>query len=507
MRKTYRNLLGLALATLTASSCQPAKSTSDTSPSEKPNIIFIYADDLGVGDISALNPLSQKVITPAMDRMVKEGLYFADAHSSAAVCTPSRYSLLTGRYNWRTSKKRGVLGGYSFPMLEKGRKTVASLLHDNGYETAMIGKWHLGAKWGVKDEYETEIQARNMKVGDRFGKNEVDFSKPVSGGPEEHGFGYAYWHVGSLDMAPYCFIENKYVADQEFEHFEGQEGMFARPGIKSKSFEFKEIIPDLSRRAVSYIEEKSGNKKPFFLYLPLTAPHTPYVPTDNMRGKSQAGIYGDFVLNVDELVQNVLAKLKEKGIDDNTMVILSSDNGAQKHRGKNKPNIIELKGHYTNAGLYGEKRDIYEGGHRIPFIVRWPGKIKKSRVYPHMIGQLDLMATCAEMLQVKLPKDMGEDSFSFWPAITNENFDKPVREYLVNHSARGQFALRHGDWKYIDGQGSGGWTQNNTPDQQLYNLKKDLYEQEELSAQHPEKIQEMKSKLEQIKTQGYSRTI
>ncbi|BDD07374.1 arylsulfatase (plasmid) [Aureibacter tunicatorum] len=494
-----------SLATLTVSACQVNDKHSEEDISIKPNIVYIYADDMGIGDISALNPISQKIKTPAMDQLVNEGLCFSDAHSSSGVSTPARYSLLTGRYSWRTSKKRGVLGGLSYPMLAEGRKTVASLLQENGYETAMIGKWHLGAQWGVKDQFEKDVADRNMKLGDRFNIEEIDFSKEVKGGPEEHGFDYAYWHVGSLDMPPYCFIEDKIVSDQEFEYFEGVETMFARKGLKSKSFDFQQVMPDLTKRASNYISEKAKTGKPFFLYLPLTAPHTPYVPTDDKIGRTEAGIYGDFVLDVDEVVDRVLAVLKEQGIDENTMIVLSSDNGAQKHRGKNKPNIIELHGHYTNAGLYGEKRDVYEGGHRVPYVVRWPKMIKEPRVYEHMIGQMDLMATCAEMLNVDLTDDMGEDSFSYWNVLKDSAFTQPVRDNLINHSAKGQFALRQGNWKYIDGQGSGGWTSNDTPDQQLYNLHEDLYEQEELSEKYPDRMNSMKQELEKIKSAKGSR--
>lgn len=461
-----------------------------------PNIVYILADDLGYGDVGCQNPKS-KIPTPVLDRLAGEGIRFTDAHDPTAVCTPTRYSILTGRYCWRSNLKRGVLGGYSAPLIESGRLTVPALLKRHGYATACIGKWHLGLGWGTK-EGRSEIR----------GEADVDFSQPIKGGPREIGFDYFYGLAASLDMPPYVWINNDRVTALPTAR-QAKAG-YVREGPKDPSLRFEEVLPHLTEKAVDYIEKQKTNA-PFFLYLALNAPHTPIAPAQFVKGKSKAGDYGDFVAEVDWAVGQVLAALEKGHLSDNTLVILTSDNG---------PEVLaygraQQFGHYSMGDWRGVKRDTWEGGHRVPFLARWPGHIKPGSLSDEPICQTDLLATVAELLETTLPANAGEDSSSILPALLGKEYKKPIHEAIIYHSGSGKFAIRKGNWVLIDSPSGDdnkepqwlkeerGYEAHNFP-AELYNLELDPGEHRNLYAEQPQKVQELKALLEKFKTEERS---
>lgn len=361
---------------------------SCTEKQKQPNIIFILADDMGYGDVSYFDNNS-KLKTENLDRMAQEGVVFTDAHSSSSVSTPPRYGILTGRYNWRSTLKNNVLYGYDKALIPADRETMASMLRKNGYTTAGIGKWHLGWDWDNIDA----------------GKDKVDFSKPVQNGPTTRGFDYFYGFCGSLDMAPYVYIENDMptsLPDRETVN----EGKYSwwRKGPTGADFVHEEVLPNLVDRACNYIKEKAKADQPYFLYLPLPAPHTPILPTEEFRGKSGIGEYGDFVLMVDAMVGKVLQAVKESGEDGNTIVVFTTDNGCSPAAGIKE---MEAQGHRPNSIYRGHKADLFDGGHRIPCILRWPEGTK-----PHEVRQTvcltDFYATFAAINGYKLMDSKGK---------------------------------------------------------------------------------------------------
>lgn len=461
----------------------------------KPNIIYILTDDLGYGDVSSFNDKS-KIKTPNIDKLAAEGMKFTDAHTSLSVCTPTRYGILTGRYNWRSKLKEGVLGGSSKALIPTSRTTIASMLKNNGYETAFIGKWHLGWNWNISDVADLD----NLEMQD-FGN--IDYSKPILNNPNDLGFNYSYGIAASLDIAPYVYVENGMVleipdaiskANVKYE--------FWRKGPISKNFIHEEVTPQFVNKAIQYIDKSSKSKKPFFLYLPLPAPHTPILPTKEWQGKSGLNPYGDFVMMLDFYVGEIMKAVAEAGIENNTLIIFTSDNGCSTTA--NYKVLLE-KGHNPSAIFRGTKADIFEGGHRVPFIAKWPNKIKKSTVSNETICTTDFMATCAEIANYKLKENEAEDSFSMMPILTNKKTKKFAREATVHHSINGSFAIRKGDWKLILCPDSGGWSYPNPkkdqkviatlPQYQLYNLKDDPAETTNLEATNLEKVKELKTLL------------
>jgi len=494
---------GLVLAGLGAASLLPSGCTGILKPSagkpttNKPNIIFIMADDMGYGDLGCYNKDS-KIPTPNADRLAAQGMRFTDAHAPSAVCTPTRYGVLTGRYSWRTRLKKGVLNGYSPCLIDTSRMTVASFLKQHGYATACIGKWHLGLGSDKK----------------------TDYNKPLVPGPNALGFDYFYGIPASLDMTPYCYIENdRPVAKPTLtiEAGKASEDGWWRAGAIAPGFKHVDVLPRLTEKAVGYIDnhaEKSTGK-PFFMYFPLPAPHCPIAPVDFVKGRSQAGGYGDFVVEVDWTVGEVVKALARNRLADNTLIILTSDNGSP---GRTKISralysIIELYGHYTNGDLRGIKADIWDGGHREPFIARWPGKIPPASTSDELICLTDLLATCAAILGVELPDNAGEDSYNILPALLGRKGGKPIRQAVVHHSSMGMFSIRQGQWKLILGRGSGGFSspkiykpKPGEPTGQLYNLQDDLAETNNLWDKYPEIVKRLTELLEQYKKQGHSRT-
>lgn len=478
---------------------------STASPSEKktdqnrfPNIIYILADDMGYGDVSCLNKDS-KLQTVNLDRMAEGGMIFTDAHTSSSVCTPTRYGILTGRYNWRTSLKKSVLGGYSKSLIKNEELTVPELLKKAGYNTGFIGKWHLGWDWATYSDSVNNNWDAVMKV---------DFSKPVKNGPKEHGFDYSFGFCGSLDMPPYVYVENgmpTMVPTKETQSVDDKG--FWRKGPTGDDFNHATVLQDLTDRAQKYISEKARQKNPFFLYFPLPAPHTPILPSTEFIGKSNTNFYGDFVLQVDDVVGQIMAALEKEGIDNNTLIIFTSDNGCSP-----RANFEELlsAGHNPNYIFRGTKADIYEGGHHVPFIVSCPQKIKGGSVSNEVICTTDLMATCADITGIQLGDSEGVDSYSLWPVLKGENV-KNLREATVHHSIDGRFAIRHGKWKLAVCPGSGGWSAPRTAEElkglpafQLYDLQSDPGEKTNLVDQYPDVVLQLKNLLKKYILDGRS---
>ena len=464
---------------------------------EKPNIIFIFADDMGYGDVSGLNANS-KIQTPNLDRIIDGGIHFTDAHTSSSVCTPSRYSLLTGRYSWRSRLKGGVLRGFSTHLIDPERKTVANVLKDAGYNTACIGKWHLGMDLPTSDG--KPIEEKKHETPDN-----INWTEEIKNGPNENGFDYFYGISASLDMPPYIYIENN--------RFIGQPTVtkgFPRKGVAHKDFEAIETMGVITDKTIDYIE-KQDKRKPFFVYMSLTAPHTPIVPSKRFQGQSEVGLYGDFCMEVDWTVGQVLDALKRKGIADNTLVLFSADNGCSKAAlNKNFSNNMLLtpqtKGstaHHPSYIFRGSKADIWEGGHRVPLLALWPDKIKAGSKSDEIVCLTDFMETAAHMVDSKIPENAGEDSNSFLPALLGSKVDMSKRSGIVNHTISGRFAIRKGKWKLAYCPGSGGWTspndreaiQQGLPRIQLYNLEKDPSEENNIYESHPELVKEMKDLL------------
>lgn len=473
-----------------------------------PNIIFILADDMGYGDLACQNAAS-KIPTPNLDRLASQGVRFTDAHAPSSVCTPSRYAILTGRYSWRTRLQGGVLWPWDPPLIEPERTTVAALLRDQGYRTACIGKWHLGWHWETKDGRAAYEGAEYGVLGRdhryELGKN-IDFSKPVTGGPVECGFDY-YFGDDVPNFPPYTWFENDRLVDAPVE--EKPEEMFGSPGAMAPGWSLEAVMPELTRRAVQYIE--AADEQPFFLYFPLTAPHTPIVPIDEFKGMSEAGEYGDFVCEVDWTVGEVMAALDRKGIAENTLIIFTSDNGPENFAYRR----IQEYGHYSMDGLRGLKRDVWEGGHRVPFVARWPGQIEAGRVCDEVICMSDFMATAAAISDASLSEDMGEDSYNILPALLDEAFDTPIREATVHHSIRGKFAIRKGRWVLIDAPSGDdnkepdwfvderGYVPHDHPGE-LFDLERDRIERFNCYAEYPEIVEELKILLERYKREGRS---
>jgi arylsulfatase A len=455
---------------------------------DKPNIVFILADDMGYGDLHCQNPES-KVPTPVLDKLAEQGMRFTDAHSPSSVCTPTRYGILTGRYCWRSRLKSSVLWEWDEPLIEDGRLTVAQFLKDKGYTTACIGKWHLGWDWPTTD-------GRTAKAG---GGRNVDFSRPIGGGPTAVGFDY-YFGDDVPNFPPYCFIENDRTVGVPTES--KPDGMFGIPGPMMKGWKLENVMPAITRKAVEYIEQctEGSQRDPFFLYFSLTAPHTPIAPAGVYIGKSRAGRYGDYVYQVDWTVGEILRALERQGVAENTLVIFTSDNGSPGRDGSNMNgaiNSVRKYGHNPSRPWRGIKADIWEGGHRVPFVARWPERIPAGQTNDELICLVDFMATVAAILGERLPGGAAEDSFDLLPALFGVERDKPVREEVIHHSMDGLFSIRRGRWKLILGLGAGGFSgeirepEEGEPAGQLYDLVNDPQEEKNLYELYPEIVEEL----------------
>ncbi len=466
----------------------------------RPNLVYILADDMGWGDVSCLNPHAA-FETPCLDRLAREGALFTDAHATSALCTPSRYGILTGRYNWRSRLKRGVLGGYSSHLIETDRKTVAHFLRENGYATGCVGKWHLGMDWTMRDGATEEERTDFL-----FDGNRVDFSAPVKNGPTACGFDSFFGISSSLDMPPYVYLKNDHPTALPDHEFEGSEApAFARPGPCAPDFRHEKVLPTMTQKAKEFIS--AHRDEPFFLYFALPAPHAPMLPSKEFQGKSGTNAYGDFCLMCDDVAGQILEHLKEEGLDENTILIYTSDNGCAPIA--NIPELI-AHGHNPSAWFRGHKADIYEGGHRIPLIVRWPKGIRPGTKVDETVCLCDLAATMAEILGVTLPDDMAEDSVSNLPLWQGKT--GPIREATVHHSDDGSLSIRKGKYKLEMCPGSGGWSfpkpgspeEAGLPAIQLYDLENDPGETVNLAPEHPEITEPLRQLLTEYVLNGRS---
>ena len=495
--------LGIGFGALLTTGTLHAK-PSPAMSEKHPNIVVILADDLGYGDVSCLNPDHGKIRTPNLDRLASQGVVFSNAHSNSAVCTPSRYGLLTGRYSWRTPLQMAALMGYNVPLISENRLTVGKMLQDSGYSTACIGKWHLGLGWQSRNSSMAEMPAPPGEIP----SDEVDCSKPILHGPTTRGFDYFYGITASLDIPPFIYIEN----DRTVGEPSVQRTVYIRTGPAHPDFEPEDVLPTFTRKSVEYIQKNSVDAKkgkPFFLYLAINSPHTPLVPTKAWKGKSGLGDYGDYVMETDWAVGEVVKSLDKYGLTKNTLVLVTSDNGCAPYIGVAD---LEAKGHYPSADSRGYKGDSWDGGHRVPFLVRWPGVVKPNSTCGQLVSMTDIMATCAEIVGKKLPSDAGEDSTSILPLLKDRN--QPVHEAIVHHSLFGCFAIRDSQWKLVLGSGSGGWAEPNDlaaseqglPRVQLYDMKADPGETTNLQDKHPEVVERLLKLLEKYVTEGRSTT-
>lgn len=485
-RRDFLKVMGLSGAGLILAQ---TFSRAETQPKQLPNIVYIMADDLGYGDVGCYNPRS-KIPTPNIDRLASAGIRFTDAHSPAAVCTPTRYGIMTGRYCWRTWLKSEVIEGDALPLIKPDRLTIASMLKQHGYRSACIGKWHLGLGWAFKEGMEPP-ENKNWMTG--YWRN-IDFTKPFKGGPTELGFDYFFGTPGcATDDCLWCYVENDRVIGIPRARDERME---------VRGWRHEDVDTTFVEKSVNFIQDhsSSNNDKPFFLYLALSVPHVPWKPPEFVKGKSKAGPRGDQVVLADWCVLQVLETLDRLGISDNTLVIFTSDNGPR----------IGVNGHRSAGKLRGYKSHIWEGGHREPFIARWPGKIKPGAISDEPIELTDMMATIAAIVGHRLPPNAGEDSYNILPALLAKN-TKPIRKTLVHHSCFGAFSIRKDKWKLILGtKGSGGWVRprDEKPDErtpgQLYNIVDDPYETRDLWDEYPEVVRELTALLEKYRKAGRS---
>ncbi len=441
------------------------------STAEKPNIVFILCDDLGYGDVQCMAPETSKIKTPSIDQLASEGMTFTDAHAGSSVCTPTRYGVMTGRYSWRTKLQRGVVQGFAPNLVSEDRPTIASFLKGQGYHTAILGKWHLNFQY--IDPITKEIIP---KLGKRSKKQIPPVGATIPDGPIQRGFDYyhGFHHAGNMKAV----IENEEIILHEDEI---------------------NMLPRLTQKSVEYITNQAEDKggKPFFLYVPLGSPHTPILPTKEWQGKSGMGDYADFVMQTDATVGAIMKALEDNNLSENTLVIFSSDNGTSK--AAKIPNLAE-QGHLVSAGYRGSKADLWDGGHRVPFIVKWPKKVKPNSTSKELICLTDMFATFSEIIDTAIPNKAGEDSVSFLPALKGKKI-KSTRAGVIHHSISGHFAYRLGDWKLLLAKGSGGWSSPkekeavDMPKAQLYNLKKDPAETENLYLKCPEKVEELLKQL------------
>ncbi|MDB0031341.1 arylsulfatase, partial [Opitutales bacterium] len=434
---------------------------------EKPNIIYIICDDLGYGDIQCLNPEKGKIPTPHVDKLATQGMVFTDAHSGSSVCTPTRYGVLTGRYSWRTKLQSGVVQGFAPCLITKDRPTVSGFLKNEGYHTAIIGKWHLNFKY-LDPESGEEYSKKKYKA--------PPVGSKIPDGPIHRGFDYfhGFHHAGNMEAV----IEDDKVIAHD-------------PVIN--------MLPRLTQKSVEYIESRKDSKKPFFLYVPLGSPHTPIVPTPEWEGKSGLGKYGDFVMQTDHVVGEIQKALTKIGQVDNTLIIFTSDNGCSKAAGIGE---LAKQGHIVSADLRGSKADLWDGGHRIPFILKWPGRVKPGSESDQLICLTDLFATMTDLLGQKALENSGEDSVSFLPALYGKKIVSS-RKGVIHHSISGHFAYRQGPWKLLLAKASGGWTspkEKQVPagaaPGQLYDMSTDLGEKKNLYEEKPDMVASLLALLE-----------
>lgn len=498
--------------------------------SKKPNVVLFFVDDLGYGDVSTFNSNS-KIKTKNIDKLAERGMKFTDSHATSAVCTPSRYGLLTGRYNWRSRLKNMVLPGDSEPLIEENRETLASLLKKQGYQTAAVGKWHLGLGWQYFDKRDYEKFGLNpddfVEPEHQHGRRgsfewysgmfdfeglDIDFSKPITFGPNQLGFDYFYGTPASLDQPPFVIIENDRVTEEpnditgvpNLDRIGATQQQEWQNGVIAPNYDFKEVPNMMQNKVLELIDTYSANEDPFFIYYPNHLVHQPLIPSDEFAGKSELGIYGDFVLQLDHYVGEVMEKLEEKGIFDETIFIFTSDNGVSTVAGIEHLNSL---GHEPSYEFRGTKFDIFEGGHREPTVISYPEMIKPGSVSDALVSHSDIYRTLANVLGVEVGDDEAEDSVSNLPIWTGEK--ENVREDIVHSSANGGFSIRRDFWKLIMVPDNGfyppkGDAQNYYTASQLYDLRDDVSEEHNIIDQHPELVEELTRVLEEYIKSGRS---
>ena len=452
----------------------------------QPNVIVILGDDMGIDSVSAFNP-KMGMKTPAIDRLASEGMSFMDAHSTSGVCSPTRYGLLTGRYNWRSRLKRGIVGKWERPLIADARLTLPEMFRAQGYATCMIGKWHLGWHWPKKGGGVTQ------KL------DEIDFTKPINGGPNSHGFDY---HFGDdvPNWPPYAWRENeRLIGNLTAQMKQGtMVGVSAGPAVAD--WDFSAVLLEYGKRCAEYVRGRKAKEQPFFLYFPMPSPHTPIAPGGKFKGITGISPYADFLVESDWAVGEIMKALDETGQADNTVVFFTCDNGTSP-----KANFPQLDaaGVHLNANWRGWKADAYEGGHRVPFIVRWPGRIKPGTRSDETIVLTDIMASCAGILGTELSANTAEDSVNLLPVLRGGKMEKPLHDVVIHHSGSGHFAIRKGQWKLLLCRGSGGWSppreaeaaEQKLPMLQLYDLASDPKESKNLQAKYPDKVKELAADL------------
>lgn len=483
---------------------------STASPAGKPNIVVLYADDLGYGDVQCYNRQRGAIRTPHIDALANEGMRFTDGHSSSGVCSPSRYTILTGRYHWRSRLQKGIVSLWGAPLITPERLTIGSLAQQHGYRTACVGKWHLGWNWPIPKAKKALFRTtgyrgkKDLQATDehRAAWQEV-FSQPIPGGPVDVGFD-EYFGTDVPNWPPYCFMENDRTVGIPSEF--GDASLFVKnqasqQGPAIEGWTLEPILPALGDRAAAFITREAKTPEPFLLYMPFTAPHTPLSVNEQWKGKSKLNLYADFVMETDAIVGQVLVALEQSGAAKDTLVIFTSDNGCAPYIGVPE---LEKKGHYPSGPLRGYKADAWEGGHRVPFIVRWPTVVTPGSENGQLVHQADLLATIADILGAEIPDNAGEDSFSLLTLF--KGGDQPVRDTSVSCSISGTPSFRHENWKYIAASGSGGWGKGGDQSQpiQLYDLAEDLGEAKNLAAIQPWRVERMQAMFENVIIQGRS---
>jgi len=500
----------LAIALLTTAVLEAVYTSSlKAESSQRSNILFIMADDLGYGDVGCYNPDS-KVPTPHLDRLAAEGIRFTDAHSPSTVCTPSRYSLLTGRMEFRVGWP-GVFTGVGGPcLIEEGRLTLPAMLKTKGYATAMVGKWHVGLSFSDKN-------GERIEAGGIEGVKQIDYTRPIPDAPIHRGFDfffgtaccpttdplYAFIDGDRIPVPPTRMLDKSPLPKHEYSRDN-------RMGLVAPDFEFEEIDLLFLKKSQAFLEEhvKANADKPFFLYLATQAVHLPSFAAPEFKGKTRAGPHGDFISEFDHIVGRLVDTLERLGVAEDTLVMVSSDNGPE------VTSVYYMRTDYGHDGARpwrGMKRDNWEGGHRVPFIARWPGRVKPGRTSDQTICLTDVMATCAAITGGELPNDAAEDSFNFLPALLGTDEGQPIRPYTLHQTIRLDLAIRKGPWKYLDHRGSGGNDYDKAAEKlapyrlpdtdpeapgQLYNLESDPGETTNLYSKHPEIVRDLKSRLD-----------
>ncbi len=501
-RRDFIGAIGVAAGALGVGGILSNAATTDA---VAPNILLIYADDLGFGDLGCYG--AEKIPTPNLDRLAERGVRFTSAHSSSGVCTPSRYALLTGRYHWRDFY--WIVNSFDKSVFKPGILTLPEMLREAGYSTACVGKWHLGWDWNaLRTEGEPGV-----------GKNHYssfDWSKSIPGGPLDQGFDY-YFGDAVINFPPYTWIENDRVVQAPDTMMNTRvwkpikEGKWeCRPGPMISGWDPYEVMPTLTSKSIERIRAGKDDEKPWFLYHSLPSPHAPIIPNDEFDGKSEAGPYGDFVVELDHHCGRILAALEETGQSENTIVLFTSDNGPE-HYAYARDQKFD---HWSSAPFRGLKQDIYEGGHRVPYILSWPRVVESGRVCPALTSQIDLMRTLAAVLNINLSDGDAIDSENQLPVWKGEL--PSVRNTLVNNTRKGKFAVRQDDWLLINAktgytrrpamarnwEKKHGYVSDDESPVELYNIAKDKGQRHNLASQHPEKVEQLRELLDSIQQKG-----